>query len=71
MRRSSKFALAAVAVLALGAAACSEAEQDRTDARADAAGAREAAQEVDEATDEMARDADRQKAETAADNRGN
>jgi len=36
-----------------------------------AAGAKEAAQEVDEATDALARKADEQKAETAADNRGN
>ena len=36
-----------------------------------AAGAREAGQEIDEATDRMAVEADEQKAETAADSRGN
>lgn len=36
-----------------------------------AAGAREAGQEIDEATDALAREAEEQKAETAADTRGN
>lgn len=36
-----------------------------------AAGASEAAQEVDEATDKLAEKADEQKAETAADEKGN
>ena len=80
--------LAAVAALALGAAACSPAEQD--DAQADAneagdslqeeaaqvgsaiaAGAGEVAQEIDEGTDKLAEKADEQKAETAADEKGN
>ena len=91
--------LLAVAVLALGVAACSQAEQDnaQTDVNAAAAdtgqaaekagdslkeeaaqvgsaiaaGATEAAQEVDEATDSLARKADEQKAETATDTTGN
>lgn len=92
-------ALAAVAALALGAAACTPAEQDKVQADANeaaartgeaaqeagtvvkeeasqvgsavAAGAGEAAQEVDETTDALARRADQQKAETHADTTGN
>ena len=77
--RSKTLLAAAAAVLALGAAACTEAEQEQTQANAEAqqvgsaiaAGAREAGQEIDEATDRMAVEADEQKAETEADTRGN
>jgi len=92
-------ALLGLAVLALGAAACSQPEQneaqaDANEAAADtgeaareaggaikeeasqlgsaiAAGAKEAAQEVDESTDALARKANEQKAETERDNQGN
>jgi len=92
-------ALSAIAALALGAAACTEAGQDnaRTDADAAAArtgeatedagsalkeeaaqigsavkaGAKEVAQEIDETTDRLAVEADKQEAETARDTRGN
>jgi len=99
IRIPSLLAVSAIAALSLGVVACSEAEQDKTAAEADAAGdnaqeataeagsalkeeagqvgsaiaagAREAGQEIDEATDALAREAEEQKAETAADNRGN
>jgi hypothetical protein len=92
-------ALAALAAVSIGAAACSQPEQDAAQADAHeaaadtgqaaeaagaslqeeaaqvgsaiAAGASEVAQEVDEATDNLDRKADAQKAETAADTKGN
>lgn len=91
--------LAALSALALGAAACTEAEQDNAQAETNeaaaetgdtlenagsvikeeasqvgsavAAGAREAGQEIDEATDKLAEKADDQRAETATDEKGN
>ena len=95
----TSLSLAAVAVLAFGAVACSQGDQKKAEADAHAvgsdvngaaekaapaireeagqvgdaiaAGAGEAAQEVDEATDALQRKADQQKAETAADHTGN
>ena len=81
-------ALTAVAALSLGAAACTEAEQDNAEAdvneagaalkeeasqvgSAIAAGAGEVAQEIDEGTDRLAQEAEEQKADTAADEKGN
>jgi len=82
--RIQTITLAAVAVLALGAAACSPSDEKKTDDAGDAvqeeaaqvgsaiaAGASEAAQEIDEATDKLAQRADNQKAETATDEKGN
>ena len=91
--------IAAVSALALGAAACTQSDQDNAQADANeaaaetgdaaqnagavikeeasqlgsavAAGAREAGQEIDEATDKLAEKADNQEAETAADKNGN
>lgn len=80
--RSTTFA--AIAVLALASAACTRAENKKAEnageavqeeasqvGSAIAAGAGEAAQEVDEATDRLAEKADEQKAETATDEKGN
>ena len=82
--RIQTITLAAVAALALGVAACSPSDEKKTDDAGDAvqeeaaqvgsaiaAGASEAAQEVDEATDKLAERADDQKAETATDEKGN
>lgn len=75
--RTPLLSIAAALALAGGMAACSPAEQESTEAEVseeaaqvgDAleAGAREVAQEVDQATDDLAQEADEQRAETAAD----
>lgn len=75
--RTPLMSIAAALTLAGGLAACSPAEQESTEAEvseeavqvgeAIEAGAREVAQEVDQATDDLAAEAEEQEAETAAD----
>lgn len=75
--RQSLITIASALTLAGAVAACSPAEQESTEAEVseeaaqigDAleAGAREVAQEVDQATDDLAAEAEEQEAETAAD----
>lgn len=75
--RQSLITIASALTLAGAVAACSPAEQESTEAEvseeaaqigeAIEAGAREVAQEVDQATDDLAAEAEEQEAETAAD----
>lgn len=76
-RLTPLMSIAAALTLAGGLAACSPAEQESTEAEvaeeaeqvgeAIEAGAREVAQEVDQATDDLAAEADEQRVETAVD----
>ena len=75
--RSPLFAVAAALTLAGGLAACTPAEQESTEAELEEeaaqvgdaieAGAREVAQEVDQATDDLAQESREQRSETIAD----
>ena len=77
MKHPALISIAAAVTLGAALAACSPAEQESTEAEvseeaeqvgeAIEAGAREVAQEVDQATDDLAAEAEEQRVETAVD----